>query len=92
MPCSAKIKSRNGSILGKLEKNLFDLKYHFAIPALVEVNGSVDAVENNKQYGKATTLLNRSVRSCSKHDLLQFIRFVRSSSSFSPNTHKTTYY
>ena len=76
-----------GPFWEKLEENVFDSMYGCTIPTSAKVIESIDAVERSAKDGKVTKWLNRYIRNCSKHRLLQFIRSVTGSSNFSPNTH-----
>ena len=88
LPCFAMqgLTREMGPFWEKLEENLFDAICDCTIPTSAKGIESIDAVERSAKDGKVTTRLNRYIKNCWKHRLLQLIRFVTGSSNFSPNT------
>ena len=73
LPCFAMqgLTREMGPFWERLEENVFDAICDCIIPTSAKVIESTDAVERSAKDRKVTTWLNRYIRNCWKHRLLQ---------------------
>ena len=65
---------------------MIDSLYNCTVPTAESVIKNLHSNEQRLQDQKITTWLRRYIRSCTKTELSQFIRFITGSTSFPPNT------
>lgn len=75
-----------GTFWGKISKEiLLDALYQTSAPSPENAINSLVYEENTSQEGKVITWLHRFIRSCSKEQLIKFIRFVTGAPIFTLN-------
>ena len=69
-----------------LTPNMFEEVYRCTIPTAESLIASFETVENTSQEQNIVVYLHRYIRSCTKAELVRFVRFTTASTSLSPKS------
>ena len=70
----------------KISTEMIDALYQLTVPSSSALIDNIEATKVNAQDQKVTTWLHRYLRSCTKDELVLFVRFVTGSNCYDPNT------